>query len=400
MIHSSYFRPRVMPVLADSADVEIDRVQDLSSTATLNRTKIEEVGRDGIVDWRQTTPSVSVNLRQLEYGSIELFRKLANKGDSVETINFTDFKTSVFDVAGYKTDDNGTFLGTIWYPNLRLNSFGLTIGDPDAVVERSFGFVGEDEIALLYNNKYLIRGRYTIAAGGVNQTVTVSNPAPTADPDNSGRFLFKVVRVSAGTATELNHGTDWSCNGTVVTINGTTLTGDVIWVWYSAATVGGQTIFVNNDADLGSISADSASIFLATSTYVYRLQSVAVDSSFDRRDIKEIGNNTVVSRGVRDITHKITLGKVIESYTIEEILRGKAGFSYGKLDIRKYTDNNVLVIKLFSDNSKKTFKLGYKFTDLAPVGRDTATPVSDYINSGMTMETNTGIVTNQVSALS
>ena len=388
-----------MPVLADSVDVEIDRVQDLSSTATLNRTKIEEVGRDGIVDWRQTAPNIAVNLRQLEYGSLELFRKLANKGDSVETVNFTDFKTGVFDVAGYKTDDNGTFLGTIWYPNLRVNSFGLTIGDPDAVIERSFGFVGEDEIALLYNNKYLIRGRYVIDASGNNKTVTLSNPTPTADPDNSGHFLFKVVKVSAGLATELNHGVDWSCDGTIVTINGASTAGDVILVWYSAATQGGQTIFVNNDSDLGSISADSASIFLATNTYVYRLQSVSVDSTFDRRDIKEVGNSQVVSRGVREITHKITLGKIIESYTIEEILRGKAGASYGKIDVRKFTDDNKLIIKLFSDNTKSTFKLGYRFSSLAPTGRDTATPVSDYINAGVTMETNTGLVTTQVSAL-
>ena len=75
MIHSSAYKPRIFPVFSDVADTEIDRVQDLSSTATLNRTKIEEIGRVGLVDWRHTTPNVSVSLRQMEYGSLEFFRQ-------------------------------------------------------------------------------------------------------------------------------------------------------------------------------------------------------------------------------------------------------------------------------------------------------------------------------------
>ena len=49
MIHSSYYRPRVLPVLADLAPGELDRLQDLSASSTLNRTKIEEIGRDGLI---------------------------------------------------------------------------------------------------------------------------------------------------------------------------------------------------------------------------------------------------------------------------------------------------------------------------------------------------------------
>ena len=58
----------------------------------------------------------------------------------------TDFKTPAVDIAGYKTDDNGEFLSTIWYPKLRIGGLGLTIGDPDANIERSFTLIGEDEI--------------------------------------------------------------------------------------------------------------------------------------------------------------------------------------------------------------------------------------------------------------
>lgn len=397
MIHSSHYQPRVFPIYGDINDAEIDRVQDLSSTLTLNRTKVEEVGREGIVAWRKSQPTVTLTIKQLEYGSLEFYRKLANKGDTVSQISFSDYRTSAFDIAGYKTDDSGTFLGTIWYPAMRMSSFSLNIGDPQAVIERSFNFVGEDEIALLYNNKYLIRQRYVISGSGNNQTVSISNPTPVADPDISGKFLFRVVKVSSGTATELEWGTAWSYNGAgTLTINGASSAGDIIWVWFSASSVGSQTTFTNNDADLASITAESASIFLTSGQYVYRLQSVACDVTLNRKDIREIGNKDVVARGVLDVNTKVTLGRIIEAYTIEEILRGKAGQSWGKLDPANFTDNLQLVIKVYGANTKRTsdFKLGYKFLDLAPTGRDAGTSVNDYITAGATLEGESGFVTN------
>ena len=400
MIHASNWKPRVYPVLGDLQDVEIDRAQDLTSTATLNRSKIEEIGRDGIVDWRALTPSISVTLKQLEYGSLEFWRKIANKGDSVSQINLTDFKTSTFDIAGYATDDSQSFLGTIWYPNLRMSGFGINIGDPDAIIERNFTFAGEDEIALLNNNKYLIRQRYVVASSGNNQTVAISNPTPVADPDNSGRFLFKVVKVSSGSASILDHGTGWSYNGSgTLTINGSSTAGDVIWVWFSAGSLGSQVTFVNNDSDLAAISADSCTILLVTSTHVSRLQSVALDVTFDRRDIKEIGTQGVVSRGVREITTKATLGRILETYTIEEVVRGVANQSYGKIDVSRLQDNFGLILKFYSDNTKSTFKLGYKFTDLAPTSRDEGVPVADYTSAGLTLEGTSGFITNVAGVL-
>ena len=395
MIHSSYYKPHVFPVYGDVGDAEIDRLQELRATNTLNRTKIEEIGRVGNVDWRKSTPTVSVTLRQLEYGSMELFRKLANKGNTVSQINLTDFATSSVDIAGYKTDDNGTFLGTIYYPDLRVAGFGLNIGDPGALVERNFSLIGEDETILQNNNKYLIFKRSVVASGGSNVTVTLSDPTPVYDQDNSGRFLFKVVKVSAGVATLLEPGTGWSYNGAgALTINGVSATGDVILSWYSgSAYIGGSTPFVQNDTDLSSVNAEQCSIFLQSSTYVYRLQSVAVDVTFDRTDIKEIGNTKVVARGVKDTSVKVTLGRILEAWTIEEILRGKAGVSYGKIDPRNFLSNLNLVIKIYSDSTKSTFKMGYKFLNLSPTSLEGGTPINDYVTRGATLETDTGFIT-------
>jgi hypothetical protein len=400
LIHSSNFKPRIIPLFEINPGNEMDRVQDISSTTTLNRTKVEEVGREGVVDYRSSLPSVNVTVRQLEYGNIEIFQRLANKSNSVAAINLTDFKNSAVDIVGYKTDDSGTFLGSIWYPNLRLSGFSFNIGAPDALLERNLTLVGEDEVALLNSNAYLLVSGQTIAAGS-NSTLTIASPSPVADPDNSGQFLFRVVRGRSNVWTELNHGTDWSYNGSgTLTINGTSVAGDYIKYWYSAGSYfSGQSTFVNNDTDVSAISADSVSIFLQSSTYLYKLQSVSVDTTFDRTDYREIGNKNVVQRGARDITNRITLGRILEAYTIEEILRGKADQSYGKISAQKLSSGFNLIIKIFSDDSKDVFKLGYKFLDLAPVSRDTGQPVNEYVNAGVVLEGEEAIITNQTSVL-
>ena len=400
MIHSSYYQPSIIPVYGDLDKSEIDRCQDITGAITLDRTKIEEIGRDGIVDWRTGIPAVSLTMRQLEYGSIDFWRKLSNKGDSVATILFTDFKTSLFDIAAYKTDDNATFLGTVWYKGMRISGFGLNIGDPEALAERTFTLVGEDEINLLNNNKYLICKRYT-AAGGLNETFTVNDPVPVADPDYSGQYLLRVVRTRAGTSSELTHGTEWSYDGVdTLTINGLSIAGDVIRIWYSGSSyIGGGDYFIENDADLAAIEANSCSIYLANSNYLYRLQSAAIDVTLDRYDIKEIGNNEVVARGVRGITARVTLGRILETYTIEEIIRGKAGLNYGKLDIKKLSDNISLIVKFYDNADKTTFKMGYKITDLAPVGLDAGIPLNDYISRGVTLEGEVGFITTDEGSL-
>jgi hypothetical protein len=401
MIHSSMYKPTIIPIYVDDVMSELDRIQELTATTTLNRTKIEEVGRVGIVDWRKTTPSVSVTLRQLEYGNLEIYRKLANKGASVTTINFTDFKTTGVDICGYKTDDAGTYLGTIYYPDLRINGLSLNIGDPDSLIERRVTLVGEDELVYENANKYLIRQRCVIATGGLNKTCTIASPSPVADPDNSGMFLQKVVKVSGGVATKLTWGTDWSYDGaSTLYINGSSSAGDVIWVWYTATTyLAGVDPFTVNDVDVAGISADSCSIFLESANYLYRLQSVAIDSTFNRFDVKEIGNDEIVARGVRDITNRITLGRILEAYTIEEILRGKAGTSYGKIDPRRFTSNMNLIVKIYSDSTKKTFKIGYKYLDVAGTGVDTSTPLNDYVRKGVTLECEEAFICTQENIL-
>ena len=400
LIHSSYFRPKVNPVKSDENPTEIDRLQDFTGTITLNREKIREIGRDGIVDWRKFTPEVTLTLRQLEYGSLEFYNQLANKSLSSTKVEFKEFKTSMVDIAGYKTDDDGNFVSTIWYPKFRVSGISLAIGDPDALVERTFTLVGEDEITLQNDNKYLIFKK-TNPGTGQDQTISISDPTVVADPDNSGAYLFRVGRIRSGTYTELTHGTDWSCDGTDLTINGQSYSSDVIKYVYSASSyISGEEPFTENDSDAAGLTADSCSIYLVdTNNYVYKLQSVGIDVTFDRFDVKEIGNDDVVARGVRDRNISITLGRVLDQWTIEEILRGVAGLDFGKIDPRKFESNLTLIIKIYTSSTKSSFAIGYKFTDLAPTGLDAGVPLNDYLTRGVTLQCEDGAITTDENQL-
>lgn len=397
MIHTSYWRPRVYPHKGDIAPTQIDRLQDLSASIALNREKIREIGRDGTVDWRKRTPTVRVTGRQYEYGEIEFWRKLANVSDATTSITLNDFKTSMVDIVGYKTDDDATFKGSVWYPKLRTSGFGLSIGDPQAYIERNFSWVGEDEVIFQGSNKYLNYQRF-VAATGSPASFTINAPSPVLDPDNSGQYMLKVLRVNVATGTtdELTYTTGTASGTTYAfsapsTLTVATVANDIIKVFYTAATwnaaTQGAVQFTNNDTDAGSLTADSASIYLyvAADNYVYKLQSVGIDVSFDRTDYYEIGNKEVCSTGIREKTVRITLGRILEAYTIEEVLRGKAA-DYGKLNPREFGDNITLRVKLYGNNTKNTFNIGYKCANLSPTGFDNGVPLNDYVTRGATLE--------------
>lgn len=390
MIHSTLAKPRIIPYNGTGAWAEIDRLQELSASISLNREKIREIGRDGTVDWRKRIPTTNVTLRQLEYGNLEFYRKLANVSDATTDITLADFKTSMTDILCYKTDDDGTYLGTVWYPKLRTSGFSINIGDPQAMIERNFTLVGEDEITLQGNNEYFIYDTVTSSGSG-SQTFSVL-PPPVADPDASGAasgYFARVLRVRSGVTTELTYTTDYTYNSgtSILTVNSCSV-GDVFKLYYFCDEyLSGTSIFTNNDTDPGCLIAEAASVYLYVSAnnYLYKLQSVGIDVSFDRTDYFEIGNEEVVQRGVRDKTVRVTLGRILEAYTLEEVLRGCAT-DYGKIDPRKFGDDITLRVKLFTDADKDTFGIGFKAPALSPVSLDGSIPTQDYIQKNATLE--------------
>lgn len=411
MIHSSLYQPRIFPLYGDVAPAEIDRAQAIDPTTGLNRERIEEIGRDGVVGYVKKSPTVGYRLTQLEYGSMEFFRKITNKADSVQTLTLNDFKTPAFDICAYLTDDDATFKGTLWYPKLRTNGFSLNIGAPDAVIERTFDLVGEEAIEWQGANKYVIYDTKTCASGSDDELDLTARP-PVADPDvDAGeaeevKYILRVVRVRSGASLELTATTNYTyANATKKLTFVGAQAGDIYKVWYTSSTAP-STLFVKNDADAPALLADSCSIYLyipasgkpSANDYIYRLQSVTMDVAFEREDLKEIGNKRVVQRGINRKTVTVRLGRMLESFTIEEVLRGEVA-GYGKLDFEKLTDRASLIVKMFSDNTKETFLYGFKAEGLSPTELRGGAGVNAYVNAENSIEGESLVITSDSNEL-
>jgi hypothetical protein len=408
MIHSKGYQPKVFP-WGNGNPAEIDRAQDIGGDLGLNRDKVNEIGRTGVVGYRKRTPSFRYTLRQLEYGSLEFWKKLANKADSARYITLEDFKTSICEIASYLTDDSNAFTGTLWIPKTRVSGFGLNIGDPDAMIERSFELIGEDYKMLQEDNKYLIYLSDVVGTGETTKTIVIgagsfaTYPDPVENPDEAGKYILRLIRVRSGVASALEYGTgtdqfSYDNGTTTITINNCEV-GDVIKAFYSASNyITGVNPFVVNDVDPDVLDAENVSIFLGSGNYLYRLQSCSIDGSLDRRDIKELGSTEVVQTGVRENTVNVTLGRLLERLTIEEVLRGVSA-GYGLIDPRKFLDNISLIIKIFEDETKTTFKMGYKITNLTPTTIAQGTPLEDYANQNVTMTSDNLKVTDDEAEL-
>jgi len=393
LIHASDYDPLIFPINGDVAPGQIDRAQSIDPTISLNRTEVNEIGRtDGLVGYVKGTPVIGYAMTQFEYGSMDFWRKIANKADSVNTLTLNDFKTPYFDLGAYLTDDDGNDIGTMLYPALRTAGFSISIGDPDAIVERSFDLVGEEAKIWQGNNKYYIYARHLAGSGSDNE-IDLSARAPVANPDVSAgatdeeKYIYRVVRVRGSETTILTATTDYTYSDstkvlTIVSIQ----TDDVIKVYYTSGTAP-SLLWTPNDVDPVALKADSASIYLyvpgsgkpSSSDYIYKLQSVTMDVSFEREDLKEVGNKLVVQRGIADKNVTVTLGRLMESFTIEEVLRGEVA-GYGLIDVENFTDNASLIIKFFSDNTKSTFKYGFKADGLSPTDVNNAIAVQSYNN--------------------
>ena len=399
MINSCKYKPRIIPVKGTGDSAEIDRAQSLEPTKTLNRERAEEIGRCGVVGYIKKSPAIAYRMTQHEYGNIEFWQKIVNNeniGGAADGTGITlnSFTTPYFDLCAYLTDADDTFKGTVYYPSLRTAGFSLTIGDPQAIIERSFDFVGEAAKILQNDNQYLIFQKETPSAGS-DVDITLDNTA-TENPDISGAYMLRVVRISSsGTVTELSKSDgDYTENATTVTI-ATVASGDTIKLWYTSSS-SPSVIFTENDSDKAAIVGDSVDIYLyipasgkpSSSDYIYRLQSVTLDVAFEREDLREIGNKNVVQRGVNNSTVSVTLGRIVENFTVEEVLRGVAS-DYGILDIEKLTDSAALIIKIYDDNDKKqdTFKYGFKAVGLSPMElRGAAAAVNEHVSKDDTLE--------------
>jgi hypothetical protein len=410
VFHATEFQPRVNPCYNDVAGSQIDRAQDLRASVTLNRVKVKELGNEDLVCWKKGIPTNSITLRQLEYGELKFWQQLANEDLSGNSITASDYKVALSDLSVFLTDDIGIFRGTLWYPEARISTFSLNIGSPDDLIERNFTLVNENEIIFQNDNKYVVYLKFT-ATGNTGQTFTIgagdyaAYPDAEMDPDNSGQYFLRCYRYRSSDSTNelMVEGTDYTFNsGTgTVTIDDDSVSTDDIFIFVYTATdyISGEVPFTANTSDLCAIKADECDILLVTDDRVSRLQSISFDCNFDRLDIKEIGTTDVVAYGSRDITTTVNLGQIVDTWLLDEAMRDVIGESYGKLDVREYNDDMVVKIKIYTDNTKTTFKMGYRLNNLSPTSIDDGNTVEDYATRNTALEGDSVLITSDEATL-
>jgi len=374
MIHAKYVKPRIFPWNNDRDPEQIDRSQDIGGDLTLNREKVYEIGRDGVLGYRKQTPSFAYKMRQFEYGSMKFWYSLANmetpgSGDAHD-VTLSDMSSTKCDIAAFLTDDDGTFRGSIWFPKLRVNGFSINIADPDAIIERNFDLIGEDY--KMMDGKYFAFQKATAAGAS---TAIVLNPG--AVEYASGAYILRVLRVRSGAVTEVAS-TSWSfVHGTnTLTVTGGAA-GDILKVFYISSTAY-TTTWTNNDSDPDLLLAEYAEIYMkvGTGTRIYKLQSVGIDVALERADYKEIGNSEIVQTGVKNKTVTISLNRFAEDFALEDILASDTTYPY--IDPRNFSEDIQLQVKIYGEKEHTNFKIGYLMNKISPTTLGTAQAVEEY----------------------
>ena len=114
-----------------------------------------------------------------------------------------------------------------------------------------------------------------------------------------------------------------------------------------------------------------------------------MDVTFERADLKEIGNRNIVQLGINVNKVNVKIGRILEKYTIDQVLRGVAP-DYGKLDLENYCPNlNLgmsLIVKFFSDDTKQTLLYGMLATQLAPMDVSQGVTQNTYVKDNTTLD--------------
>lgn len=403
LIHSKLVQPRIYGWYGSRTPEQIDRAQTIGGSHALSQTKLYEIGRDLAMGVRKETPQLSYSMTQYEYGSMALWYAMAGKSNpgalDPHSVSLEDIHSKRFDIAAYMTDNDNVFKGTAWFPNLRINGFTLNIGAPDAIIERSFDLIGEDSIAI--NEAYLAYEMYTVLADG--DAVVTCSPDPVEYA--LGKYIYRVIRVRGASVEELSEDATatldntWSYDNLTkqVTVK-TCLIDDVIKVAYISATADGL-LWVDNDVDLKALFAENAEIFIkvGSSSEAKKLQSIGLDVKLDRTDYREIGNRSVVQTGVTGKTVTASLNRFNEGFSYEDIFAGSTG--YPVIDPRDFVDNIQLMVKIYSDYTKTTFKIGYLITGLSPTNYNLTQNVNENNQAEDTLESDNILISDKESEI-
>lgn len=395
--HAKACKPRVYPYNGDVAPIDADRVQTFSGAGNQPFEELYEWGREDKMAVDFGVFEATASMTQLEYGEIDFYLALANLASApVGGLDLDDFSDAKVDIITVGKDDyEGNLEQILWLPKLVLNSITINIADSEAKLERSFEFAGDFLRRLRYNNKYFIYKKVEVESGysASAYDIVLSDPAPIVNPNYAGRYIERVLRVRSGVTTELVETTDWTwTQGTTTLQILSATTDDIIKIYYTSdswGTAGDPTSL--NDADDYFIDADSVTVTLqsgsGTEVELDLLTSLNIVATLNRIDEGVIGSDEKLLKEVESKTTTVTLAGRVKGSKIEEILMGQAGNDWGILDAQLFKDDLKLRVKVFEDETKTTFKIGYKVTGLFMTSNtDDEGTANEFLTEGVTLQ--------------
>lgn len=131
----------------------------------------------------------------------------------------------------------------------------------------------------------------------------------------------------------------------------------------------------------------------STEYKIHKLTASSIAVTLDRRMEGELGSDEKVLRDVTARAVSITLGSFVTDGSFDELMRGKAGQNYGKIDIEKFVSTLKFVVKIYTDKTKTSFKLGYSVSNLEYNTGGSDATANDLSSKDITLESDEIVIT-------
>lgn len=403
--HAKSTKPRLIPYNGSGDTVDVNRVQSLTGATNQPFERLYELGREDAMAVDKQILDSSCTMTQLEYGDIDTFLALANlsavPSGGISLDDFSNAKVDMYMLG--KADYQGALEQILWLPKLALDSIGLNIADPEAKIERSFDLSGDKFRICREGNKYLLFKKETVGSGysASAYDITVNDPIPVVDPNNAGIYILRVWRVRAGVTTELDITTDFTWdNGTKKLQILSATTGDVIKYIFTSdswGTAGDPTSL--NDVDDYYLKASYVTVSLESlagggEVTLDKLTSLDISTTLNRVEESVIGSEEKIINEIESKEVSITLDGRVKNSTLEEVLMGQAGNSWGIIDADDFVDDLILRVKIYSDATKTSFLIGYKCTNVFFTDESQDGNANAFWTEGITLQSDNMVISD------
>lgn len=347
---------------------------NLSGGASADSEDLFVIGKKEKCGTDTDTPESTVPLTQRERGQIATYLRLANlTSEPSGGIDLEDFSSGLIDAVFYEKDEfDGNVVRSVWFPKTAVASIGLSIADPEAVIERTFELTGDNEHELEGANKILTHVTDTAPSGtSGNYVIDVSDPEPQADPRISGAFILRIDRTRSGTLTTLELTTDYTFDSGAdeITII-SALSGDIYNIYYSSTTFGalGDPTTVDPCSDPAFLKAENVTVLLSdgtTEVELDKLTSLSIDATLTRLDELVIGNDERVLREIDETPVTVDLTGRISDSTIAKAFMNQLADTDVITDVKRFLSNVRVTVKIYDSADKDTFLIGYQVDNLS-----------------------------------